>query len=68
METEGFFYSFIWERESEQRGEAEAEGEADSPLSGGPDVGLDPGALDRDLSRGQLLNEWATQAPTLFVF
>jgi len=37
-------------------GGAEAKGEVDSPPSREPHVGLDPGTLDHDLSRRQILD------------
>ena len=54
-----FYFIFIYlkdfiywfERESKQAGwAAEGEGKADSPLSKGPNEGLDPGPWDHDLS------------------
>ena len=56
---------FIWERERAlSRGEwqAEREGEAHSPLSRKPDVGLNPKTQDQDLGWRYSTN-WATQAP-----
>ena len=49
---------FIYLRDRAQAGEgAEGEGKADSLLSRKPDVGLDPGPRDHDLSRKQLPNQ-----------
>ena len=46
MYTFNFLKNILFERERAQAGRgAEGEGEADSPLSREPDVGLDPGTL-----------------------
>ena len=56
--TRGYFFLmilFIWEREHKPGDRAEGGGEAYSLLSREPDVGLDPGPQDHDLSRRQML-------------
>ena len=58
------FYIFIWEREHEQGGGAEGEGQADTPLS----RELDGGAPSQDSGNmtwdeGRCLTNYVTQAP-----
>ena len=57
------FYLFIWKKEwaskrerAQAGGRAKGEGEADSPLSREPDVGLDPGTPGSWPERRQTLN------------
>ena len=54
-----FLKDFIYlrKREHEQGGGAEREGEADSPLSREPNVGLIPGPQEHDLSLRQTPNQ-----------
>ena len=55
-------YLFIWQREGEHKqGEqqAEGEGEADSPLSKEPHVGLNPTGI-MTWAEGRCLTDWAT--------
>jgi len=49
-------FIYLREREYKPGGEAEGEGEADSPLSREPNEGLIPGPWDHDLSRRQVAN------------
>ena len=53
----------MWE--STSQGMAEAEGEADSPLSRQPDAGL-PEVMT--LAEGRHFTDWATQAPWIVHF
>ena len=44
-------------REHKQEGGVQGEGKADSPLHREPNVGLNPGIEDHDLSRRQMINQ-----------
>ena len=61
-------FIYLIKREQEQGGGAEGEGEADSLMSRDPDMGLDPGPWDRDLSCRQTCSQLSHPGAPKFPF